>query len=175
MAAPLTGLTSTIKPFIWRPEAEHAFVLLKERFTSAPILSQRDPSQQVVVEVDASGVGAVLSQRSDKGGKLHPCAFLSHRLSPAEANYDVGNRELLAVKIALEEWRHWLEGVERLFVVWTDHRNMEYVRSAKRLNSRLAKWALFFGRFKLLPNLQTWHQKLQAIRVSGLHQRGDSQ
>ncbi len=56
------------------------------------------------------GVGAVLSQRSLTDGKVHPCTYFSHCLSPAECNYDIGNRELLAVKLALEEWRHWLEG-----------------------------------------------------------------
>lgn len=59
----------------------------------------------------------------------------------------MGNRELLAVKTALEEWRHWLEGTEQPFLVWTDHKNLEYIKSAKRLNSRQARWALFFNRF----------------------------
>ncbi len=60
-----------------------------------------------MVEVDASevGVGAVLSQRSSSDDKMHPCAYFSHRLSPAEQNYDIGNRELLAVKLA------WKNGV----------------------------------------------------------------
>ena len=79
--------------------------------------------------------------------KLHPCAFFSRRLSPAERNYDVGNRELLAVILALEEWRHWLEGAEQPFVVWTDHKNLSYLRSAKRLNSRQARWALLSALF----------------------------
>lgn len=52
--------------------------------------------------------------------------------------------ELLAVRLALEEWRHWLEGSAQLFLVWTDHKNLEYIRSAKRLNSHQARWALFF-------------------------------
>lgn len=58
-----------------------------------------------MVEVDAAneGIGAVLSQRSEQVGKMHPCAFLSWRLSSVERNYDVGNWELLAVKLALEE------------------------------------------------------------------------
>ncbi len=76
-----------------------------------------------------------------------PARFFSHRLSPAERNYDIGNRELLAVKLALEEWRHWLEGSGVPFVVWTNHKNLEYIQSAKCLNSRQARWALFFGRF----------------------------
>ncbi|KAI3377400.1 hypothetical protein L3Q82_008590 [Scortum barcoo] len=61
---------------------------------------------------------------------------------------NVGNKELLAVKVALEEWRHWLEGAEQPFIVWTDHKNLEYLKSAKRLNSRQARWALFFSRFR---------------------------
>lgn len=149
IVAPLTALTSPRVPFRWSDTAEAAFAKLKSRFVSAPILIAPDPSRQFVVEVDASevGVGAVLSQRSSSDDKMHPCAFLSHRLSPAERNYDIGNRELLAVKLALEEWRHWLEGSGVPFIVWTDHKNLEYIRTAKRLNSRQARWALFFGRF----------------------------
>ncbi|TWW58269.1 Retrovirus-related Pol polyprotein from transposon 17.6 [Takifugu flavidus] len=76
-------------------------------------------------------------------GRL-PVHLSSH--SP-EQNYDIGNRELLAVKLALEEWRHWLEGTKLPFLVWTDHKNLEYIRSARRLNSRQARWSLFFTRF----------------------------
>uniref|UniRef100_A0A8C1UQM8 Gypsy retrotransposon integrase-like protein 1 n=1 Tax=Cyprinus carpio TaxID=7962 RepID=A0A8C1UQM8_CYPCA len=149
VAAPLTALTSTKKPFCWSLAAQAAFDELKKRFSSAPILITPDPTRQFIVEVDASevGVGAVLSQRSPLDNKLHPCAYFSHRLSPTERNYDIGNRELLAVRLALGEWRHWLEGSAEPFLVWTDHRNLEYIQTAKRLNSRQARWALFFGRF----------------------------
>ncbi len=87
-----------------------------------------------------------LSQRFGPDQKLHPWAFFSHLLSPAERNYDGGNCELLSIKMALDEWRHWLEGNAIPFVVWTDHKNLAYIQSAKRLNSRQAHWALFFGR-----------------------------
>lgn len=80
--------------------------------------------------------GIILSQRAVTGQKLHPCAFSSQRLSPAEQNYDIRNHELLAGKLALEEWRHCLEGAKLPFLVWTDHKNLEYISSAKRLNSR---------------------------------------
>ena len=110
--APLTQLTSIRRPFSWNPTAKKAFVTLKRKFTAAPVLAQPDPTRQFIVEVDASdsGVGAVLSQVFDN--KKHPCAFFSRRLSPAEQNYDIGYRELLTVKLALEEWRHLLEGAE---------------------------------------------------------------
>lgn len=108
------ALTSPHVKFQWSPQAEAAFWWLKESFTSAPILSLPDPQLQFMVEVDVSdvGIGAVLSQHSPTDNKLHPCAYLSWKLSPVERNNDVGNSELLAVKVALEEWRHWLEGAE---------------------------------------------------------------
>jgi transposase InsO family protein len=149
VAAPLTALTSSKSSFVWTDSAQRAFDRLKTLFTTAPILTTPDISQQFIVEVDASevGVGAILSQRSSSDGKVHPCAFFSHRLSPPERNYDVGDRELLAIRLALGEWRHWLEGASVPFIVWTDHRNLEYIRSAKRLSARQARWAHFFSRF----------------------------
>ncbi len=149
VATPLTALTSTKSLYAWSNTAQEAFDRLKGLFFSAPILITPDTSGQFIVEVDASsiGVGAVLSQRSSQDDRVHPCVFFSHRLSPAERNYDVGNRELLAIRLALGEWRHWLEGAAQPFIVWTDHRNLTYIRSAKRLNARQARWALFFERF----------------------------
>ena len=130
IAAPLTHLTSTKVRFLWDQEAEKAFSELKKRFARAPILVHPDPERQFIVEVDASNVGveAILSQRSAGDSKVHPCAFYSHRLSPAEQNYDIGNKELLAFKLALEEWWQWLEGAQVAFQVWTDHKNLEAKR-----------------------------------------------
>lgn len=69
----------------------------------SPILTVPDPATQFIVEVDASneGIGAVLSQRAKKVKKIRPCTYLSRKLLIAERNYDVGNKELLAVKTAL--------------------------------------------------------------------------
>lgn len=52
----------------------------------------------------------------------------------------MGNRELLAIKLALDEWQHLLEGAEQSFVVWTNCKNLAYIQSAKRLNSLQARW-----------------------------------
>ncbi|KAI7799341.1 Pol polyprotein, partial [Triplophysa rosa] len=170
IAVPLTALTSTKVSFRWNSQAQVAFDDLKSRFVSAPVLCFPEPEQQFIVEVDASdvGVGAVLSQRSTHDGKVHPCAFYSHRLNPAERNYDIGNRELLAVRLALGEWRHWLEGSAQPFLVWTDHKNLEYIRSAKRLNSRQARWALFFGRFNFTLSYRPGSKNVKPDALSRL-------
>ncbi|KAI3351469.1 hypothetical protein L3Q82_020315 [Scortum barcoo] len=115
-----------------------------------------------------------LGRRKDQ--KLHPCAFFSKRLSPAERNYDIGNRELLAVKLALEEWRHWLEGSKQPFLVWTDHKNLEYIRSAaKRLNShRQARWwSLFLTRFNFSLSYRPGSRNIKPDALSRQFQRDE--
>ncbi|KAI2644670.1 Transposon Tf2-6 polyprotein [Labeo rohita] len=140
-AAPLTALT---KPshgaFHLTPEAIQAFKTLCNLFTTAPVLTHPNPGKPFVVEVDTSdvGVGAVLSQRGPDG-KLHPCSFFSRKFNSTQQRYGVGDRELLAIKWALEEWRHWLQGGGDPFTVWTDHQNLTVIRQTKQLNPRQAR------------------------------------
>ena len=82
-------------------------------------------------------------------GKWHPVAFLSKSLSLVERNYEI-NKEMLAIVRALEEWRHFLEGTEHQFEIWTDHKNLEYFMMAKKLNRRQARWSLLLARFDFL-------------------------
>lgn len=104
VTVPLTALTSSKIPFKWSPGAQPAFDDLKRRFTTAPILILPDPNNQFIVEVDTSdsGIGGALFQ-GGKDNKIQTCAFFSKYLSPAERNYSVGDRKLLAIKLALEE------------------------------------------------------------------------
>ncbi|KAK3517208.1 hypothetical protein QTP70_001074 [Hemibagrus guttatus] len=122
-------------------------------------------------EVDASddGIGAVLSQRHGQPGKLFPCAYFSRKLTDAERNYDVGNKELLAQKVAIEEWRHWLEGSTHPFQVITAHKNLEYIKSAKRLNPRQARWSLFFTRFQFTVTYRPGSKNSKADALSRRH------
>ncbi len=90
----------------------------------------------------------VLSLYHREPPRLHPWVYYSRKLSLAERNYDIGSRELLTIKLVLEEWRHWLKGAQHPFTVITDHKNLEYIWSAKRLNPRQARWTLFFTRFQ---------------------------
>lgn len=170
-----TPLTLLIKKgactLAWNKEAEGAFTRLKEAFTTAPILKHPDPDRPFIVEVDASdsGVGAILSQRFREKPKMHPVAFFSKKLTPAKKNYDVGDWELLAIKLALEEWRHWLEGALQLFVVLTNHKNLEYLQTAKRLNPRQARWALFFTHFRFTISYRPGSKNTKADALSRIH------
>ncbi|KAL0152283.1 hypothetical protein M9458_052006 [Cirrhinus mrigala] len=175
VAAPLTTMVRKgTSRLAWSQPALQAFDDLRRRFSTAPILHHPDPDRPFIVEVDASstGVGAVLSQRQGEPAKMFPCAYYSHKLSPTERNYDVGNRELLAIKLALEEWRHWLEGSKHPFTVLTDHKNLEYLRSAKVLNHRQARWSLFFTRFQFQVSYRPGTLNTKADALSRIYEPG---
>jgi len=74
-------------------------------------------------------------------------AFYSKSLSPVERNYEIHDKEMLAIIHALEEWRHFLEGARHPVEIWTDHKNLEYFITAKKLNHRQACWSLYLARF----------------------------
>lgn len=102
VTAPLTAMSKRRSSRLhWSHEALKAFWDLKTRFTSAPILHHPDPNLPFIVEVDVSntGIGAILYQRHGSPARMFPCPFFSRKLSSAERNYDVGNRELLAISI----------------------------------------------------------------------------
>jgi hypothetical protein len=84
--------------------------------------------------VDASGyaIGGVLSQ--EQQGKWRPIAFLSRTMTPAERNYEIYNKELLAIIEALKVWRQYLLDAKEQFEVWTDHENLKYYREPQKLN-----------------------------------------
>jgi len=67
-----------------------------------------------------------------------------------ERNYEIHNKEILAIIRALEEWRHFLEGATHLVEIWTNHKNLKYFMTAKKLNHRQACWSLHLARFDFL-------------------------
>ncbi|MBW0577879.1 hypothetical protein O181_117594 [Austropuccinia psidii MF-1] len=111
-------------PFIFDEEAHSQFQILKEAFTSAPILSHFNPSLPTIVETDASdyALGAVLSQVNDSG--KNPNAFDSRKLLPAELNYEIHDKELLGIVWALKHRRAFLLSLSNSFEVLTDHSSL---------------------------------------------------
>ncbi|XP_077137504.1 uncharacterized protein LOC143803164 [Ranitomeya variabilis] len=171
VVSPITQLTRKASSFTWTPQAQEAFSSLKDKFTTAPILVHPNPELAFIIEVDASdcAIGAILSQRTGEKNVLHPCAFFSQRLSAAERNYDVGNRELLAIIAAFKEWRHLLQGAAQQIVVLTDHRNLEFIRSAKCLTPRQARWNLFLNQFNFIISYRPGSHNGKADALSRIH------
>lgn len=140
-AKPLTRLTGKDVPFIWGTEEQGAFDSLKKSVTSAPVLRHFDPNLDTVVETDASdiNVGGVLSQNYE--GRLHPVAFFSRTMTPAESNYTIYDKELLAIVTALEAWEPELKSVNPgPFTVYTDHQTLQWFTTTKKLQRRQIRW-----------------------------------
>ncbi|EUC65928.1 Transposon Tf2-1 polyprotein, putative [Rhizoctonia solani AG-3 Rhs1AP] len=144
IAKPLYALLGKDIPWIWEEREQIAFEGLKEALTHAPLLIQPDHSKPFFIECDASdyATGAILSQKNEEG-KLLPVAYLSKSFSPAKKNYEIYDKELLAIIRAFKEWRHLLEGTEIPVQVLTDHKNLEYWTNAQELRGRHAQWSMF--------------------------------
>jgi len=144
----------------------------------APILTHFDAQQTVVIETDALdfALGAVLSQRDDEN-QLHPVAFHLRKFQPTEINYEIHDKELLAVVDAFKHWKCYWEGATNQVQVYSDHQNLEYFKTTKVLNRRLARWAQELAGidFRIITDqaLKTGSQtRCQGIRTTALKREG---
>jgi hypothetical protein len=151
-AQPLFNLTGKNAPWMWGETQQTAFNELKHAVTSQLVLMFADDARPFHIEADSSdfATGTVLSQQSAADKKWHLVAFLSKSLNAVEWNYKIHDKEMLAIICALEEWQHFLGGAQLKFEVWTDHKNLEYFRTAQKLNWRQAQWSLYLSRFDFL-------------------------
>ena len=147
VTAPLTDLTKHDLPFTWSKAANTAFSRLKELFTTAPILAQFDPDRETIMETDASAwsTGGTLFQ-FDINGLLRPCAYYSRKNIPAECNYEIYDKEMLAIINCLQEWDAELRSVKE-FQIRTDHKNLEYFMTVRKLTERQMRWSLILSRY----------------------------
>ena len=113
-------------PWQWTKGENDVFEHLKQLVTLELILKHMNPQRAYRMETDASNYvyGAVLSQKQDEDNRRHPVAFMSKSMMSAERNYDIGDKEMLAIVKPLEHWQHWLEGLKLLIEICTDHKNL---------------------------------------------------
>jgi len=106
-----------------------------------PILKHFDPEQPITIETDASDytIGAICSQPDEKG-ILHPVAYYSRKLKDPERNYNIHDKELLAIVDALRKWDTNCKIMGPKITILTDHKNLEYWKTKKDLNLRQARW-----------------------------------
>ena len=164
---PLHKLLRKDTPFTWSTKAQKAFEELKRVITSAPVLMHVQPREPIWIETDASdfALGGVLLQK-DKQGELRPCAFYSRSLRDAEKNYCTYEKELLAIKVTFDEWRHYLEGAPHQITVISDHKGLETLADAKVMSQRHARWSLFFKRFDFVIQYRPGSKNLKADALS---------
>ncbi|THH12930.1 hypothetical protein EUX98_g9775, partial [Antrodiella citrinella] len=144
-------LTRATVRWDWTTQCQLAFESLKKAFTGSPILHHWVPGRQLTIETDASdyAIASILSI-TDDDGEIRPIAFRSRTLGAAELNYDVHDKELLAIFDAFQSWRHYLEGSELTIDVVTDHKNLEYFSTTKVLTRRQVRWSEYLSAFNMV-------------------------
>ncbi|CEL62189.1 Retrotransposable element Tf2 155 kDa protein type 1 OS=Schizosaccharomyces pombe (strain 972 / ATCC 24843) GN=Tf2-1 PE=4 SV=1 [Rhizoctonia solani AG-1 IB] len=171
MARPLHNLVKKETTCNWSEKEQAAFDGLKKAITEPPVLAHADPDKLYFLETDASGaaLGSVLSQQQDDG-RLHPIGFLSESFKGAEVNYDMHNKELLAIIRSFKHWRIFLEATPEPVTVFTNHRNLEYWKELRTFNRRHACWHLLLADFNFRI---TYRPGKQSGKPDALSQRSD--
>lgn len=145
---PLNNLTKKDAPFTFDDKCKKAMETLITALTEAPILSHYQVTSATMLETDASDgvVSGILSQKQ-KDDLWKPVAYYTKMMSPAECNYPIHDKEMLAILRAFEQWRAELQGSEQKIQVYSDHKALEYFMTKQKLSARQARWAEFLSRY----------------------------
>jgi hypothetical protein len=175
---PIINLEKKGTPFIWSDACEAAFQYIKDEFMKQPILKTFEWDVETILETDASDyVSAGVMSQKDEEGVLRPVAFYTKKHTPTECNYEIYDKELMAIIRCLEEWQPELEGSKIPIKIITDHRNLEYFMSTKKLNRRQARWSGFLSRFNFnivyRPGKQGMKPDALTRRSQDLPEEGD--
>jgi len=133
------------------PSCQDAFDTLKEMFTTGSILTHFDDTRPTKLETDATDFtqGAILSQLCEDE-KWHPVGFHSRKFSPAETKYDIYDKEMAPIMATFKESAYMLMWVDDQILVYTYHKNWQYLNTRKTLNRRQHHWAEFLQPFNFL-------------------------
>jgi len=177
-AKPLYDRTKKDVKWEWGDKEQAAFDELRQKLCSTPVLTYFKPGRPLLVETDASKYvcSGILSQH-DEDGKWRPIAYRSKTMAPAECNYDVHDKELLAIVQALKEWRRYLRGSGQHFKVLTDHKNLIRFTTTKELTDRQIRWSEVLSGFDFKIEFRPGKEggKLDALtrRKADMPQEGD--
>lgn len=147
IALPITNLLRTkgvdkpkpSQPLKWNMECQTAFEKLKMLFSSQLVLKQ-DPEKPFIIQADSSDVAvkAVLLQENE------PCVYTLKKLTETEQRWAIWKKEAFAVRWALLMWRHFLEENKIPFQVCTNHKNLEALKTPRKMSPKQAHWAQYF-------------------------------
>ena len=143
LALPLNALTRKGREFTWGAKEQRAFDSLKQQITSSLTLAHPQMDEQFELEVDASGsaMGAVLLQQQPDGTRK-PINFMSKTFNQAQQNYDIFDREFLAMIWGLQHSRLLLVGSPHKVIVRTDHNNLWYWRDPQKISWQITREVL---------------------------------
>ena len=141
----------------WNDQADQAFTTLKLLLSSSPVICAPNFKRPFHLQIDASGVGvgAVLLQESEITNILHPIAYYSAKLKPHQTGYSTIEKEGLALVLAVERFRCYLQNHPHPILVFSDHNPLVFIQNMKNQNQRVLRWALL---------LQSYNLKIQHIR-----------
>lgn len=148
LVSPMVKQLSKGQIFNWSRECQDSFDKLKTALVTAPVMHHFDRAKKCFVETDASDfvVAGVLSQMGE-GGLLHPVAYYSQKMAPAECNYEIFDKELLAIIRCFEAWRPELQGTQEPVDVQTDHKALQWWSEQRVLSRRQCRWMEFMQDF----------------------------
>ena len=161
IARPLNLLTHKDVKWDFSDACHEAFQKLKDALVNAPLLIYHDFSRRSRLETDSSdGVIAAVHSQLNLDDAWHPVGYFSKTMVPAELNYEIHDKEMLAIVRAFSHWRAELQGSPEKIEVYTDHKALEWFMVTKKLNGRQARWAEFLADFnfeiKYRPGLKNF-------------------
>ncbi|SLM36779.1 reverse transcriptase domain protein [Lasallia pustulata] len=163
IVGPMLKLTQKGVIFQWTDTCQKSFELLKQRVVTAPVLRHFDQTQKAILETDSSDhVNAGVLSQYDDDKVLHPVAFYSKNMVPAECNYEIYDKELLAIIRCLEHWRPELEATELPVEIFTDHKALEHFMTSKELTRRQVRWAEKLSEYNFKIMYQTGAKNIKA-------------
>ncbi|UTT92222.1 hypothetical protein NDA17_002344, partial [Ustilago hordei] len=174
------GNSKCLKKFELPEEAQQAFHKLIQAFTMAGVLRHFNYHLPTRLETDASNfaIAGVLKQEHE--GHWHPVAFYSQKMSSAEKNYEIHDKELLTVVACLTQWHHMLAGLPSQLVILTDHEALKYFKLQCCIMGQQARWAVLLADFDFMlqyrpgdkggePNALTRRADMQPIGEEQKH------
>ena len=151
ITVPLTRLTQKDVPCVFSANCQKSFEKLKKAFITALVLMHWIPDTPIMLETDASDytLAAILSIRTPDGN-YYPVAFHSPTFKDTETNYNIHDKELMAIYDAFKCWHHYLEGASTPIDVVIDHRNLQYFSTMKVLSHRQARCSEYLSQFNMV-------------------------
>jgi len=144
---PLNDLTCKNCQWDWSADCEKAFQHLKQICASEPVLKTPNWSKPFVMHTDTSGyaLGVVIAQEHDDS--MHPIAFHSWSLLPAERNYDIHDRELAGIVFGFKCGHPLFLSAQHPMRILMDHKNLQYFHKPQKVTRRQARWIEFLQDF----------------------------